>query len=143
MKKIKMIIVAAIAAVAIVGCTTTYQGTVAGSLLYKGYVKMAEKQGEAFTQKVQKVWNIVNAIETAEELSTAYQQISAGLDEIIADTKLKDWQKKVFTQVREMLDKAIVKQIDDKIETNKGAIEFLVAARAEIRKCIEKGARDL
>ena len=139
----KMIMVAALAVMAFVGCTTTDQGTVAGDLLYKGYVKMAEKQGEAFVAKVQKVWNIVNAIETAEELSTAYQQISAGLDDIVADTKLKDWQKKVFTKVREALDKAVVKQIDDKIETNKAAIEFLKAARDEIRKCIEKGARCL
>ena len=140
MKKL-LAIVAIAATVVMVGCTTTQQGTIAGDLLYKGYVKMAEKQGVEFTAKVQNVWNIVNAITTPQELSDAYQKITAGLDDIIADTKLTSWQKKIFVQVRQALDKAIAKQIDDKIETNKAAIEFLVAAREKIRKCIEESAK--
>ena len=142
MKKLTMMLAVVATSFAVMtGCTTTQQGELAGKALYNGYLKIAETQGDEFAGKVQKLWARIDAIETVAELSDTWKAITADLDDLIDNQNIKGWQKDLLKKIRAEIDEKIAKVIDDEVENNKAAMEFLVAIRNQIRKMIEDSAK--
>lgn len=135
----KLLVVAALAMLSIVpmtGCTTVDRGRVAGVVLYEAYNKIKEKHGEEVAGKIEKVWLVLDSVETFEELPKAWETITADVDDLIAkidDDYIRKHLEKLRTKINKKIEEAIAYGV-----SSKKAQEFLVALRDEIRECIKQ-----
>lgn len=135
----KLIAIAAIAAsVVLTGCISAPKGTggyYAGMTIHQSYTKIAEKQSEEFKQNVEALWAEIDKVETTKDLFTVYTRIADHFDALIQAKGLDKKQVTVIKVLRKVVDTAIARALDDKIESERreNALKWLRQLREGIR----------
>ena len=134
----KIIAIAAVAVSILTGCVSAPKGTsgyYAGMTIHQSYTKIAEKQGEEFKQNVEALWADIDKIETTQDLFTVYTRIADHFDAIIQAKDLSKKQATVIKVLRKVVDIAISRALDDKIESERreNALKWLRQLREGIR----------
>ena len=134
----KLIAIAAVAAAVLTGCITAPKGTTgyyAGMTIHQSYTKIAEKQSDAFKQTVEMLWADIDKIETNQDLFNVYTRIADHFDALIQAKGLDKKQVTVLKVLRKVVDTAITRALDDKIESarRENALKWLRQLREGIR----------
>lgn len=134
----KLIAIAVTAAALLTGCTTTPNGTTgyyAGMTIHQSYTKIAEKQSDAFKQTVEALWVDIDKIETNQDLFNMYTRIADHFDALIQAKGLDKKQVTVLKVLRKVVDTAIARALDDRIESarRENALKWLRQLREGIR----------
>ena len=134
----KIIAMAAVAASVLTGCVTAPKGTTgyyAGMTIHQSYTKIAEKQSDAFKQTVESLWADIDKIETNQDLFNVYTRIADHFDALIQAKGLDKKQVTVLKVLRKVVDTAITRALDDKIESarRENALKWLRQLREGIR----------
>ena len=134
----KIIAMAAVAASVLTGCVTAPKGTTgyyAGMTIHQSYTKIAEKQSDAFKQTVESLWADIDKIETNQDLFNVYTRIADHFDALIQAKGLDKKQVTVLKVLRKVVDTAITRALDDKIESarRETALKWLRQLREGIR----------
>ena len=134
----KLIAIAAAAAAILTGCITAPKGTTgyyAGMTIHQSYTKIAEKQSDAFKQTVEALWADIDKIETNQDLFNVYTRIADHFDALIQAKGLDKKQVTVLKVLRKVVDTAITRALDDKIESarRENALKWLRQLREGIR----------
>jgi len=134
----KLIAIAATAAAVLTGCITAPKGTTgyyAGMTIHQSYTKIAEKQSDAFKQTVEALWADIDKIDTNQDLFNVYTRIADHFDALIQAKGLDKKQVTVLKVLRKVVDIAIARALDDKIESarRENALKWLRQLREGIR----------
>lgn len=134
----KLIAIAVTAAAVLTGCITAPKGTTgyyAGMTIHQSYTKIAEKQSDAFKQTVEMLWADIDKIETNQDLFNVYTRIADHFDALIQAKGLDKKQVTVLKVLRKVVDTAISRALDDKIESarRENALKWLRQLREGIR----------
>lgn len=134
----KLIAIAATAAAVLTGCITAPKGTTgyyAGMTIHQSYTKIAEKQSDAFKQTVEALWADIDKIDTNQDLFNVYTRIADHFDALIQAKGLDKKQVTVLKVLRKVVDIAITRALDDKIESSRreNALKWLRQLREGIR----------
>ena len=134
----KLIAIAVTAAAILTGCITAPKGTTgyyAGMTIHQSYTKIAEKQSDAFKQTVEMLWADIDKIETNQDLFNVYTRIADHFDALIQAKGLDKKQVTVLKVLRKVVDTAITRALDDKIESarRENALKWLRQLREGIR----------
>ena len=134
----KLIAIAAVAAAVLTGCITVPKGTTGyytGMTIHQSYTKIAEKQSDAFKQTVEALWADIDKIETNQDLFNVYTRIADHFDVLIQAKGLDKKQITVLKVLRKVVDTAISRALDDKIESTRreNALKWLRQLREGIR----------
>lgn len=134
----KMLVIVA-AAMTLVGCSTIIPpaGEYVGAAVYEGYNRIADKHSAEFQAQVRAIWAEIDAIEGAEQISDVYESITLAFDKVIESKELTSKQRATLKYFRNLIDKEIVKVINNKLESDENAVQFLKYVREGIRKRIE------
>lgn len=134
----KLIAIAAVAAAVLTGCVTAPNGATgyyAGMTIHQSYTKIAEKQSAAFKQTVESLWSDIDKIETNQDLFNVYTRIADHFDALIQAKGLDKKSVTVLKVLRKVVDIAITRALDDKIESERreNALKWLRQLRDGIR----------
>ena len=139
MKKMLIALCALIGVSFMTSCTTigpAEAGKAAGTAAYFGYAKVAEKQSPEFKKKVAELWEVVNQMETIDDLVACVDDLSAAFDKVIADEQLKPEEKAALVALKNLALAKVKEVMASKLTPDSEAVTFLVNYRAAVNTCI-------
>ena len=114
-------------------------GQVTGVSIYLGYTKIAEKNDDDFKKAAGDLWMTIQSINTYGDLEKSVDDISAMFDVCINNKNLSEKERKLCIKLKKTVTDKVKKVIENKLERNANATEFLLGIREGIQAMINMG----
>lgn len=124
------------------GCISTQfspetQGVVTGKLLYTTYVKVAKTQDAEFSIKVEKLWSLVNSIQSTDDLNVKYEELNKQFTDILQSKGLDDVDVVILSSVANDVLSKVKSVVTDNFTMDSTGIQFLLGVRTGVNSMID------
>lgn len=123
------------------GCSSVFTPIVAGNAtgkaIYIGYTKVSENKSAEFKQKVVDIWNIIDKIETKDQLVSSMNLLDKKFEELLASKELSASDIEIVKALYATVADKVKVILADSLTSNDQALEFLIGVRQGINDMIK------